>query len=59
MPVNVKDLVITTNISGSSSNTKNTQQSAPSTPMSKADIEVIIKETLRRVMEELAYKKGR
>lgn len=59
MPVNVKELVITTNISGNSSGVNKVQQTAPSASMTKADLEVIIKEAVKRVMEEIAYKKGR
>jgi len=58
MPVTVKDLVITTNISGNSREVNKAQQPAAA-PMSKNDLEVVIKEAVRRVMEEIAYKKGR
>jgi hypothetical protein len=59
MPVTVKDLVITTNITGSSNEIKKNQQTPATAPMTKNDLELIIKEAVRRVMEELAYKNGR
>jgi hypothetical protein len=59
MPVTVKELNITANVSGSSSGSSSKKAVAGGGGMGKLDKEVIIKEAVRRVMEELSYKMGR
>lgn len=59
MPVTVKELNITANVSGTSSGSSSKKAVAGGGGMGKLDKEVIIKEAVRRVMEELSYKMGR
>ncbi len=59
MPVTVKELNISTNVSGSSSGTKTEKTVAAGGGLGKLDKEIIIREAVRRVMEELSYKMGR
>lgn len=59
MPVTVKELNISTNVSGSSSGTKTEKTVAVGGGLGKLDKEIIIREAVRRVMEELSYKMGR
>ena len=59
MPVTVKELNISTTVSGNSSTTNNKPASASGGGVGKLDKEVIIREAVRRVMEELSYKMGR
>jgi hypothetical protein len=59
MPVTVKELNISANVSGSSSGTKSEKQVASGGGLGKLDKEIIIREAVRRVMEELSYKTGR
>lgn len=61
MPVNVKELILKFDVKGSSNSGKDAKP-APvgnGSAMSKNDKEVIIREAIRRVMEELEYKFGR
>lgn len=60
MPVTVKELILKFDVKGNSSPGK--EQKAPvggGGGLSKLDKEVIIREAIRRVMEELEYKFGR
>lgn len=61
MPVNVKELVIEANLKGGSTGAKTEKPAASGGGggLSKLDREVIIREAVRRVMEELSYKFGR
>ncbi len=60
MAVTIKELNITANVSGSSG-TGNEKQVATGGGggLSKLDKEVIIREAVRRAMEEISYKFGR
>lgn len=64
MPVTVRELQINTTVSGSTSSGNNTNANnngggGGGGGLSKADKEIIIREAIRRVMEELEYKFGR
>jgi hypothetical protein len=60
MPITVKELIISANVSANSGSNNNTKPKVASGgAMGKLDKEVIIREAVRRVMEELSYKTGR
>lgn len=56
MPITVKELNISTSVSANGTNNK---PAAGGGGIGKLDKEVIIREAVRRVMEELSYKTGR
>ena len=58
MPITVKELIISANLSASSTNNKPAAGGGGG-GIGKLDKEVIIREAVRRVMEELSYKTGR
>jgi hypothetical protein len=58
MPITVKELNISANVSGNSGTTSS-KPAAGGGGMGKLDKEIIIREAVRRVMEELSYKMGR
>lgn len=58
MPITVKELNISANVSGNSTNNKPAAGGGGG-GIGKLDKEVIIREAVRRVMEELSYKTGR
>ena len=58
MPVTVKELNISTSVSANSTNNKPAAGGGGG-GIGKLDKEVIIREAVRRVMEELSYKTGR
>ena len=57
MPITVKELNISASVSGNSTNNK--PAAGGGGGIGKLDKEVIIREAVRRVMEELSYKMGR
>ncbi len=57
MPITVKELNISASVSGNS--TSNKPAAGGGGGIGKLDKEVIIREAVRRVMEELSYKMGR
>jgi hypothetical protein len=59
MPITVKELIISANVSANSGNNSTKPKVASGGGMGKLDKEVIIREAVRRVMEELSYKTGR
>ncbi len=59
MPITVKELNISASVSGNSTNNKPAAGGGGGGGIGKLDKEVIIREAVRRVMEELSYKTGR
>lgn len=60
MPITVKELNISTTVSGKSTSGNNKPAAGSGGGgVGKLDKEVIIREAVRRVMEELSYKTGR
>jgi hypothetical protein len=58
MPITVKELIISASVSANSTNNKPASGGGGG-GIGKLDKEVIIREAVRRVMEELSYKTGR
>jgi len=59
MPITVKELNISTTVNSNSTSGNNKPAGTGGGGVGKLDKEVIIREAVRRVMEELSYKMGR
>jgi hypothetical protein len=59
MPITVKELNISANLSANNNGNKKPASGGSGGGGGKLDKEVIIREAVRRVMEELSYKMGR
>lgn len=60
MPVTVKEIIINTTIEGSDNNDSNKNKTEiSSASLSKLEREIIIREAVKRALEELDHKLGR